>query len=123
MASTDCVQSSRPRSRRTRTRVTCVEVRRSPAALSPREGLRASGFPDGALDDERASALRSGNHEADLDSSPRQHPHSCCRAGRRDSMRMLNDGNGKPKNGFMWTFVALDDDGEMDIAILFAADR
>jgi transposase len=37
--------------------------------------------------------------------------------------RMLNDGAGKPKNGFQWTFVAEDDQGGIDIAFVFAADR
>jgi transposase len=37
--------------------------------------------------------------------------------------RMLNGGQGKPKNGFHWTFVAEDDAGEADIAFAFAADR
>jgi hypothetical protein len=37
--------------------------------------------------------------------------------------RMLNDGTGKPKNGFHWTFVAEDDAGEVDIAFVFAAGR
>ena len=38
-------------------------------------------------------------------------------------MRMLDDGNGKPKNGFVWTFVARDDAGQLDVALVFAADR
>lgn len=38
-------------------------------------------------------------------------------------MRMLDDGHGKPKNGFVWTFVAADDDGDLDVALVFAADR
>lgn len=38
-------------------------------------------------------------------------------------MRMLDDGTGKPKNGFVWTFVAKDDDGGTDVALVFAADR
>jgi transposase len=37
--------------------------------------------------------------------------------------RMLNDGTGKPKNGFQWTFVAEDDQSGIDIAFVFAADR
>jgi transposase len=37
--------------------------------------------------------------------------------------RMLNDGTGKPKNGFHWTFVAEDDAGSVDIAFVFAAGR
>lgn len=38
-------------------------------------------------------------------------------------MRMLDDGKGNPKNGFLWTMVARDEDGEPDIALVFAADR
>jgi len=38
-------------------------------------------------------------------------------------MRMLDDGTGKPTNGFMWTFVADDDAGARDVALVFAADR
>jgi transposase len=38
-------------------------------------------------------------------------------------MRMQDDGNGKPKNGFVWTFVAKDDDGGTDVALVFAGDR
>ena len=38
-------------------------------------------------------------------------------------MRMQRDATGKPKNGFVWTFVAADDDGERDVALVFAADR
>src|SRR5262252_2436723 len=38
-------------------------------------------------------------------------------------LRMLDDGTGKPKNGFQWTFVAEDEEGEVDIAFVFAADR
>jgi transposase len=37
--------------------------------------------------------------------------------------RMLNDGSGKPKNGFHWTFVAEDDAGDGDVAFVFAPDR
>ena len=42
-----------------------------------------------------------------------------------DETRMLmqNGGGGKPKNGFVWTFVAADDDGETDVALVFAPDR
>jgi transposase len=38
-------------------------------------------------------------------------------------MRMQDGGDGKPKNGFVWTFVARDDEGELDVALVFAADR
>lgn len=38
-------------------------------------------------------------------------------------VRMQDDGTGKPKNGFMWTFVAADDDGATDVALVFAGDR
>lgn len=38
-------------------------------------------------------------------------------------MRMQRDAGGKPKNGFVWTFVAADDAGERDVALVFAADR
>src|SRR6185503_13084160 len=37
--------------------------------------------------------------------------------------RMLDGGNGKPKNGFHWTFVAEDEAGDADVAFVFAADR
>ena len=36
---------------------------------------------------------------------------------------MLDDGTGRPKNGFIWTFVAADDIGGLDGAYRFAADR
>ena len=38
-------------------------------------------------------------------------------------LRMLDDGEGKPQNGFIWTFVAADDKGGLDVAYRFAADR
>ncbi len=38
-------------------------------------------------------------------------------------LRMQNDGAGKAKNGFMWTFVAADDHGDTDVAYVYAADR
>lgn len=38
-------------------------------------------------------------------------------------MRMQNDGFGKAKNGFVWTFVSSDDAGGTDVALVFAADR
>lgn len=38
-------------------------------------------------------------------------------------MRMQDGGGGKPKNGFVWTFVATDDRGGRDVALVFAADR
>lgn len=38
-------------------------------------------------------------------------------------MRMLNDGTGKPKNGFQWTFVAEDEQRGLDVAFVFAPDR
>jgi transposase len=38
-------------------------------------------------------------------------------------MRMQRDAYGKPKNGFVWTFVAESNDGETDVALVFAADR
>jgi transposase len=39
-------------------------------------------------------------------------------------MRMQRDANGKAKNGFVWTFVAVDDDdGERDVALVLAANR
>jgi len=39
-----------------------------------------------------------------------------------DETRLLmqNDGTGKPKNGFVWTFVAADDNGDQDVAYVFA---
>jgi transposase len=37
--------------------------------------------------------------------------------------RMLDGGNGKPKTGFQWTFVAHDERGDTDVAFVFAADR
>ena len=38
-------------------------------------------------------------------------------------MRMQNDGNGKAKNGCVWTFVAQDDAGDLDVALMFADGR
>lgn len=38
-------------------------------------------------------------------------------------LRMQNDGTGKAKNGFMWTFVAADEHGDTDVAYVYAADR
>lgn len=38
-------------------------------------------------------------------------------------LRMLKDVDGKPKNGFVWTFGAVDDSGGFDVAYVFAADR
>lgn len=38
-------------------------------------------------------------------------------------MRMQDGGDGKPKNGFQWTFLADDDAGEPDVAFVFAPDR
>lgn len=38
-------------------------------------------------------------------------------------LRMLKDEGGKPKNGFVWTFGAVADDGGFDVAYVFAADR
>jgi transposase len=42
-----------------------------------------------------------------------------------DETRLLmqDGGTGKPKNGFVWTFVARDDDGEMDVAYIYTGDR
>jgi transposase len=42
-----------------------------------------------------------------------------------DETRLLmqNDGSGKPKNGFVWTFVAADENGEQDVAYIFAGGR
>lgn len=37
--------------------------------------------------------------------------------------RMLDGGNGKPKTGFHWTFVAEDEHSQTDVAFVFAADR
>lgn len=38
-------------------------------------------------------------------------------------LRMQRDKNGNPKNGFVWTFVAADDDGGTDVAYVYAAGR
>jgi len=38
-------------------------------------------------------------------------------------LRMQNDGTGKPKNGFVWTFVAADEHGDQDVAYIIAGDR
>lgn len=38
-------------------------------------------------------------------------------------MRLLKDDTGKPRNGFYWTFLADDEDGEPDVAFRFAATR
>jgi transposase len=42
-----------------------------------------------------------------------------------DETRLLlqNDGTGKPKNGFGWTFVAADEPGDQDVAYVFAGGR
>lgn len=42
-----------------------------------------------------------------------------------DETRLLmqNDGTGKPKNGFVWTFVAPDENGDEDVAYVFAGGR
>ena len=36
---------------------------------------------------------------------------------------MQNDGTGKPKNGFVWTFVAPDEHGDTDVAYIYTGDR
>lgn len=38
-------------------------------------------------------------------------------------MRLLDGGDGKPRNGFIWTFLAADANGQHDIAYRFTADR
>lgn len=38
-------------------------------------------------------------------------------------LRMQDGGGGKPKTGFVWTFLAPDDDGALDISYIFAGDR
>ena len=38
-------------------------------------------------------------------------------------MRMLDDGTGKPKNGFYWTFLADDEVGDPDVSFVFSGDR
>jgi transposase len=38
-------------------------------------------------------------------------------------MRMQDGGSGKPKTGFVWTFVAPDEHGGEDVAFVYAADR
>jgi transposase len=38
-------------------------------------------------------------------------------------LRMLKDEDGKPKNGFVWTFGAYDDQNKLDVSYKFAADR
>lgn len=38
-------------------------------------------------------------------------------------LRMLKDEGGKPKNGFVWTFGAVDEHGGFDVAYVFAGDR
>jgi len=38
-------------------------------------------------------------------------------------LRMVRDKTGKTKNGFVWTFGARDDEGELDVAYVFAEDR
>lgn len=38
-------------------------------------------------------------------------------------MRMQDGGNGKPKTGFVWTFVSPDEHGGEDVAFVYAADR
>jgi transposase len=38
-------------------------------------------------------------------------------------LRIVRDKAGKTKNGFVWTFGARDDEGELDVAYVFAEDR
>jgi transposase len=38
-------------------------------------------------------------------------------------LRLVRDKDGKTKNGFVWTFGARDDEGELDIAYVFTEDR
>jgi transposase len=38
-------------------------------------------------------------------------------------LRMQDDGTGKAKTGFVWTFVAADDRGNQDVAFVYAGDR
>lgn len=38
-------------------------------------------------------------------------------------LRLVRDKGGKTKNGFVWTFGACDEDGELDVAYVFAEDR
>ncbi len=38
-------------------------------------------------------------------------------------LRLVRDKSGKTKNGFVWTFGARDDEGELDVAHVFAEDR
>lgn len=38
-------------------------------------------------------------------------------------LRLVRDKSGKTKNGFVWTFGARDDEGELDVAYVFAEDR
>lgn len=38
-------------------------------------------------------------------------------------LRVVRDKSGKTKNGFVWTFGARDDEGELDVAYVFAEDR
>lgn len=38
-------------------------------------------------------------------------------------LRVVRDKSGKTKNGFIWTFGACDDAGELDVAYVFAEDR
>jgi len=38
-------------------------------------------------------------------------------------LRMQDGGEGKPKTGFVWTFVGPDDEGEHDVAFVFADNR
>ena len=42
-----------------------------------------------------------------------------------DETRLLmqNDGTGKSKNGFVWTFVAADDHGDLDVAYIYTGSR
>ena len=42
-----------------------------------------------------------------------------------DETRLLmqDDGTGKSKNGFVWTFVAPDEHGDRDVAYIYAGDR
>ena len=104
-----------PVARVTRRRGPSPSGRRVAARLPPREGLRSSRLHGRSLDDERSLAP---DERADqplwqrLVEQIRTRP-----IVGADETRLLmqNDGTGKSKNGFIWTFVAPDEHGEHDV--------
>ena len=116
-------RSRRGSTARASSRTSPSQVRRPPADLPAREGLRAPGHPRRALDDERAPAPRVSDPRARVDAAL-----DVVRVRHvvgADETRLASCATrpARPKNGFVWTFGAPDDDGELDVAYVFAEDR